>query len=471
MRTQPSTSTLTSPTPNDKRIERKRKKVKNDGKRKKAKKRRRIFDNRRTLILSLFIFGLGIFQFYHHSIFVIVVNILNENDMENRIDQPKHRRQQQDHQGKTNQIIDNDDNKEDKKRIYGTYDNTEWDFMNVHRQEQEKLLFPSIDDVIESYSSSSSSSSSSPSSSSHPTIVFVFVMGLEGTGHHIIRPLINQSPTAKYLKGIDDVTTTLASKLGSSLYSYDTTNGIWNSHCQYIIDMSKKEQQQQQNNKKNKKKQKFLQKRQQQRRLKIIEEQAKIYDDHNVDEEESIFMNSLRRLEKSNSMTTKNSASTTTTTAAAIGNYTLYQQHLHRGRRRRLMETIGPNTTKSFEKIIKYMKSIEEKIRHAQEQDEEQQRPIFMTINIWPKSIHRHMGMVSYPNYNEVECRQLNYPNLNLWYKACDMVPNVECSHVYIYRNPIDVIKSTCVKRDFNDNVHILSALHVYTSHFKNHVG
>jgi hypothetical protein len=49
-----------------------------------------------------------------------------------------------------------------------------------------------------------------------------------------------------------------------------------------------------------------------------------------------------------------------------------------------------------------------------------------------------------------------------LFYEACDAA-NVECAHVYLYRDPYSVISSTTIKRKFNKNG-ILEATQLYTS-------
>jgi hypothetical protein len=41
---------------------------------------------------------------------------------------------------------------------------------------------------------------------------------------------------------------------------------------------------------------------------------------------------------------------------------------------------------------------------------------------------------------------------MDLFYQVCDAA-NVECEHVYLYRDPYSVISSTTIKRPFNKNV------------------
>jgi hypothetical protein len=70
-------------------------------------------------------------------------------------------------------------------------------------------------------------------------------------------------------------------------------------------------------------------------------------------------------------------------------------------------------------------------------------------------------GMVSYPNFGGKECRFLMYPNLDLFYDACDTA-KVDCEHIYLYRDPLQILRSTVLKRQFNPNMNI--AIHLYTT-------
>jgi len=52
-------------------------------------------------------------------------------------------------------------------------------------------------------------------------------------------------------------------------------------------------------------------------------------------------------------------------------------------------------------------------------------------------------------------------PSLSRLYEACDTA-KVRCQHVYLHRNPYDVLHSTTFKRRFNPTLY--AALHTYTS-------
>ena len=69
-------------------------------------------------------------------------------------------------------------------------------------------------------------------------------------------------------------------------------------------------------------------------------------------------------------------------------------------------------------------------------------------------------SMVSYPT-DLGDCRHLHYPDLDSLYTACDEA-NVTCGHVYLYRDPYDIVRSTHQKRSFNPT--ILSATKLYYS-------
>eukprot|EP00977_Amphora_coffeiformis_P005068 scaffold1068_cov167-Amphora_coffeaeformis.AAC.26 len=69
-------------------------------------------------------------------------------------------------------------------------------------------------------------------------------------------------------------------------------------------------------------------------------------------------------------------------------------------------------------------------------------------------------NMISYPT-DMGECRHMHYADLDALYTACDEA-KVLCGHVYLYRDPYDVIRSTATTRKFNPT--ILSATKLYYS-------
>lgn len=72
-------------------------------------------------------------------------------------------------------------------------------------------------------------------------------------------------------------------------------------------------------------------------------------------------------------------------------------------------------------------------------------------------------SMASYPSYMH-RCRFLEYPVLDFFYDACDKA-GVDCRHVYIYRDPLEVIMSTTHRRRFNKGP--LIAMQLYTTMLK----
>jgi hypothetical protein len=74
-------------------------------------------------------------------------------------------------------------------------------------------------------------------------------------------------------------------------------------------------------------------------------------------------------------------------------------------------------------------------------------------------------GEMSYPNYHG-ECRKLNFPNIDLWYQTCQQA-QVDCYHVYLYRDPYAIFKSTTIHRQHNHNNNNrdkLATIHLYTT-------
>lgn len=71
-----------------------------------------------------------------------------------------------------------------------------------------------------------------------------------------------------------------------------------------------------------------------------------------------------------------------------------------------------------------------------------------------------HPTMASYPN-NVHRCRSLEYPRLDLFYDVCRDA-GIQCGHMYIYRDPSDVVQSTTAKRHYNPGS--ATAMQLYTT-------
>lgn len=69
-------------------------------------------------------------------------------------------------------------------------------------------------------------------------------------------------------------------------------------------------------------------------------------------------------------------------------------------------------------------------------------------------------SFMSYPTFMSAD-RALQNFNLDFFYNACADA-NVQCKHIYIYRDPYDVIKSTSTNRHFNSNIY--DSIRLYTS-------
>jgi len=56
-------------------------------------------------------------------------------------------------------------------------------------------------------------------------------------------------------------------------------------------------------------------------------------------------------------------------------------------------------------------------------------------------------GLQSYPNHGGA-CRSMQYPHLDMLYEACDSA-DVDCSHIFLYRDLHETLRSTTMHRDF----------------------
>lgn len=108
-----------------------------------------------------------------------------------------------------------------------------------------------------------------------------------------------------------------------------------------------------------------------------------------------------------------------------------------------------------FEQLVKGMKEMDQIFKnHVQEQHLD--APIHVAINANGSCRNR---MISYP-FNLGRNRVFNYPNIDILYDACKQA-EINCKHIYIYRDPYDIIVSTVKKRKFNSDVN--EAMRTYT--------
>lgn len=115
----------------------------------------------------------------------------------------------------------------------------------------------------------------------------------------------------------------------------------------------------------------------------------------------------------------------------------------------------SPNITSIHHDLVTTMQEMK---TYAQKQSGDFKAPIMIPVNFLESG--DDFGVMSYPSFLK-PCRALSYPNLDVWYQACDAA-GVLCQHVYIYRDPYSVIKSTTDNRSFNTEK--LEAIHLYTT-------
>lgn len=138
---------------------------------------------------------------------------------------------------------------------------------------------------------------------------------------------------------------------------------------------------------------------------------------------------------------------------AAGGNGATFESHQHDHR--------GGGTPSVEESMIELLKVIERKARSAQEEegnDQQDQRMVTIPFNV----LRTLYTMASYPHL-QGPCRGLKYPDLDVWYHVCERA-GVKCEHVYIHRDPYEILYSTNVNRKNNRNKTPLYVIHLYKS-------
>ena len=113
-----------------------------------------------------------------------------------------------------------------------------------------------------------------------------------------------------------------------------------------------------------------------------------------------------------------------------------------------------------YNKVVELLQTISQKVINNDSDDKSiQQNNININIPINANSCTTP-SMLSYPNFLGID-RSLQNFNLDLFYDACSDA-NVNCRHIYIYRDPYDILKSTTMNRPFNKNVS--DGIRLYTS-------
>lgn len=116
------------------------------------------------------------------------------------------------------------------------------------------------------------------------------------------------------------------------------------------------------------------------------------------------------------------------------------------------------NTMRQHNNLVGLLQNMQQRYDEMSVNDPQ---PLRLPLNSY---VVAQSGEISYPNYRG-KCHRLHYPVLDLVYNACEDA-GVQCSHVYVYRHPLDILKSTTIKRTFNPPG-MVQAAHLYTSHLK----
>ena len=91
-----------------------------------------------------------------------------------------------------------------------------------------------------------------------------------------------------------------------------------------------------------------------------------------------------------------------------------------------------------------------------QHMDEPYNEQLFVSINC---NGCRNSGLLSYPDFLRPQ-RELQYVNLHSFYRMCQEA-ETNCRHAFIYRDPLQIVRSTTLKRHFNPTK--LAAIRLYT--------
>jgi hypothetical protein len=261
---------------------------------------------------------------------------------------------------------------------------------------------------------------SSTSIDDHPNgLEFVFVIGLEGTGHHFIRSLIQGSPFWKIAEqwkiAPDHIST-----LHDALFHSNRMSGLWNAPCRELIN----------------------------------------YNPSPTPITTRPGQNSRgKTLSSRTSITSTKKVSRQLTTKQEILHSSTSAQNQVVSELRAIKEIYDTNKS-----TLQPPPSQQEPGVGQQQHQQPPNPPFRVPINT--AGLSSTFGMVSYPNFGRPSsCRKLQYPSLELLYAACDDA-DVACSHVYLYRDPIEVLRSTSITRKFNPSDG-LAASHLYTSMLK----
>jgi hypothetical protein len=118
-----------------------------------------------------------------------------------------------------------------------------------------------------------------------------------------------------------------------------------------------------------------------------------------------------------------------------------------------------PNTTAIHVELVATLEAMMDLVEtQNKKRDSTRKEAITFPVNFLATG--DDFGVASYPGFLK-PCRPLQYPNLDIWYEAC-LEAKVLCEHVYIFRDPYAVIRSTTENRKINKDK--LEAIHLYTT-------
>ena len=274
---------------------------------------------------------------------------------------------------------------------------------------------------------------------------FVFFMGLEGTGHHLIGDMIDKSPLKASLeewKVVPSHTVALGKALALEKTLHTTTmySGLFNRHCYPSPQKGSKAA--------------SAQKRQ-------------IKHDGDDDQDDSTHTalntsedNSRRRRIRRQLTQVSSSRASLNRKFGQNGSDRITAELLAKlAQSKQQLDTKDPQID-----VIEQLQQMEQIIEKQREGTAatNSSSHVFVPINTWRRHGFELVGQLSYPNMRGLECRKLNYPNIDLLYNACD-VAKVDCVHAYLYREPHAVLRSTIGNRDMNTGV--IQTIHLYISH------
>ncbi|OEU06971.1 hypothetical protein FRACYDRAFT_252603 [Fragilariopsis cylindrus CCMP1102] len=298
---------------------------------------------------------------------------------------------------------------------------------------------------------------------------FVVVLGLEGTGHHLYNALIDQSPYFKLYQNLitsnsqsQSTTSTstsskssnfpqsLLNELRHSLFDTKSNIGLINAPCT-------------------------------ERRVPIQKSKAKNKKAKNNKAKKS---NSSSKRTRQQSSSSSSRATTTTSSSSTAGGRKLNVEHESE-------ESYDPNSQEIFNRVVTALNDIKQLVienndneNNTDDQDDDDELKklkskikLRIPINGGFGNTPRY-GMLSYPNWKDLQqkqnsqdqqsqsqklqsCRSYQHLSLDLLYHACHNA-NVICKHLYIYRNPIDILISTVYKRNFHGSHGYLFASRLY---------